>query len=211
MQEVNNMAIKGKNTNPHENTLLEFSNRVELKYPHVAELAALRDQARVRVSSMLATLQTARKHAGLTQTAVANKLGVSQATISRWESGDEEISLRDFVFFMQACNEKMALVAAPAGARFSNEEIAREIVVKLIEQLYPELNLADIFLRPMAQLKLKEVKHVKASVATSEPQRAKWRQLNANAVRQASAAAIAASSSINNLGVALDAFNDATQ
>ena len=187
------------------NTLSDFSGMIREKYSHVSDLAALRDQASKRVRSMLATLQIARQHSGLTQTAVAKKLGVSQPTISRWESGEEEISLRDFVFFMQACNEKMALVAAPGDARFSDENMARGVVTKLVEQLYPELNLTGIFPEPAVRAQRKTVKPRKASVTTPHKDHP-----SPNAVRQAKAAVRTATSSFNNLGVALETFDSTT-
>lgn len=214
------MTMKGSTKMTlQKNTLTELSDRIERKYSHVADLAALREQARTRVSSMLSTLQTAREHASLTQSAVAKRLGVTQPTISRWESGDEEISLRDFVFFMQACNEKMALVAAPASARFSDEEIARKIVAKLIEQLYPELDLAVVLPDASAQTKRsnsKDSEYAPAQAPVKEytrkgllAKRSAQSQLKMDsAIRQANAAAKAATSSINNLGVALEAFSE---
>jgi len=192
------------------NTLSDFAGMIRQKYSHVSDLAALRDQAIERVRSMLETLQIARQHSNLTQTAVAKKLGVSQATISRWESGEEEISLRDFVFFMQACNEKMALVAAPGDARFSDEEMARGVVTKLIEQLYPELNLTEVFPEPVVHVKRKKPT-IKEVSATKELRMSRKTRLNISAVRQAKAAVRTATSSFNNLGVALETFEDATE
>lgn len=172
-----------------EKTLSELIKTAHDKHPHVAELAALREQAQARVDSMLDTLHIARKHSGLTQKAVARKLGVSQATISRWESGEDEISLRDFVFFMQACNEKVALVAVPGTASFSEEDLAREIIDKLMKQLYPNLNI-DELLSMHAGRKIFGNREVLA--------------------KQAKVAAQTAASSFIGLGMALEHFEQAS-
>lgn len=194
-----------------KNTLSELTQSVRAKHPHVAELAELRERARARVNSMLATLRSARDHARLTQTAIAKKLGVSQATISRWESGEEEISLRDFVFFTQACNEKVALIAVPADTRFSDEDLVREVVSKLIEQLYPELDLEEVFSTAKESTKPRRLTK-KARLTTSEAaiQRSR-RHLGAKAARQAKAAAQTATSGFWGLGVALETLEEVTE
>jgi len=186
-----------------KNTLSALSSDVRENYPHIDELAALRDQAKVRIDSMLSTLQDARDHVGSTQTAVAKKLGVSQATISRWERGEEEISLRDFVFFMQACNEKVALVAAPGNKRFSDEDMARKVVSKLIEQLYPELNLADVFSEPAKKTRPHKY------VVTANKRR--QQHLDPHSAKQAKAAVQTATSGFWGLGVALESYDKAVE
>lgn len=172
-----------------ERTLSKLIKTARNKHPHIGELADLREQAKTRVSSMLENLHTARKHSGLTQKAVAKKLGVSQATISRWENGEDEISLRDFVFFMQACNEKLALVAVPGAASFSEEDIARQIIDKLMKQLYPKLDIDRLL-----------------SVRT-ENKAFGEREVLAN---QAKFAAHTAASSFTGLGMALEYFEKAS-
>ena len=120
-------------------TLPEFTKKMRERYPHVSKLADIRDQASLIVSSMLDDLKAARSKSGLTQGDVGKALGVSQPTISRYEKGLENITLRDFVSFALACNQRTTLVITPEND-FSNEDVAREVVRKLIEQLYPDPN-----------------------------------------------------------------------
>lgn len=45
----------------------------------------------------------ARRRAGLTQRELAERLGVRQATIARWERGDRQVSLEDVEVVAAAC------------------------------------------------------------------------------------------------------------
>jgi transcriptional regulator with XRE-family HTH domain len=46
-------------------------------------------------------VRKARKEAGLTQEAVAEALGVSQARVSRWESGDDTPRIKEYLEFVR--------------------------------------------------------------------------------------------------------------
>ena len=121
-------------------TLPEFTKKMRERYPHVSRLENLHDQVSLIIASMLDDLKTARSQSGLTQDDVGRVLGVSQPTISRYEKGLENITLRDFVSFALACNQETTLVITPKHEGFPNEDVVREIVGKLIERLYPDLD-----------------------------------------------------------------------
>ena len=126
-------------------TLPDFTKKIRERYPHVSKFENLREQASLITATMLDDLKAARGYSGLTQGDVGKTLGVSQPTISRYEKGLENITLRDFVSFALACNQRLALVTTPKNERFSNEDVAREVVRKLIEQLYPDLDVNTFF------------------------------------------------------------------
>ncbi len=174
-------------------TLPDFADEIRQKYPHASELADLRDEASRIVASMLDALTTARSYSGLTQSDVAKTLGVTQPTISRYEKGLENITLRDFVSIALACEQRAALVIAPEDERFSSEDLAREVVRKLIEQLYPDLDVDALFPGPRRRKK----------AATSTPVRERSPVEN-----QAAVAARAAFSGFANLAVALENLHE---
>lgn len=185
-------------------TLSEITDSAREKYPHVAELSKLREQADERIQTMLGTLSQARKHSGLTQAKVAKILGVSQSTISRWESGEEEISVRDFVFFMQACKEKIALLAVPGESRFSDEEMASAVVATLIEQLYPEVEIEGVVTRTNAPRKAR-VKRMGNTNSRNEMVSRVDRSEMSVAATEIAAATRTAAVSFSSLGVVLEA------
>ena len=172
----------------HYQTLPDFADEIRKKYPHAAALSDLRDESTRIVSSMLNALKSARSHSGLTQGDVAKTLGISQPTVSRYEKGLENITLRDFVSFALACDQRAALVIAPEDERFSSEDLARDVVKKLIEQLYPKLDVDSIFPKPQGR------------------NRARLSALKGRSPveMQATAAAKAAFSGFANLGIALE-------
>lgn len=57
---------------------------------------------------MVLTLKAARVNAGLTQKQMADKLGVSETTVWKWETGASEPRLSQFKMFCEACGVKMS-------------------------------------------------------------------------------------------------------
>lgn len=102
-----------------------------------------------------------RKELGLAQTMMAMQLGVTQATISHWETGVSTPSL-----------EKMQEIAALLGCSVSYLEEKREIIrrlreyrktggpgslVKLAEAIRPKGRITDDLLREMCQDRVGEM------------------------------------------------------
>lgn len=86
-------------------------------------------------ASPAVTLSTVRHDAGLTQAALAALAGTSQATVSAYESGSKEPSLRTFSRLLSAMGARLSV--EPAGARLrqpSHAELARsgEILAQVI-------------------------------------------------------------------------------
>lgn len=88
------------------------------------------------------TLASARREAGLTQAALAALAGTSQATISAYESGRKEPSLRTFTRLLALMGKRLGVEEAAHGlAREpSRAELARagrtlELVLGLAEAL----------------------------------------------------------------------------
>lgn len=122
-------------------TLKAFTRKMERKYPHLAEIGALRDEADQITGWIVTNLGTVRRGAKKRQEAVAKALGVSQATISRYENGLEDISLRDYVLFALACGQKPALVLVPEKDSIQSEQNSQDVVENMVGQLYPELEI----------------------------------------------------------------------
>lgn len=54
-------------------------------------------------------MRRARHHAGLTQAALAERIGTTQSVISRWERGHEEPRLTSLAVVLAACGLRMSL------------------------------------------------------------------------------------------------------
>jgi len=86
-------------------------------------------------ASPAVTLSTVRRNAGLTQAALAALVGTSQATVSAYESGSKEPSLRTFSRLLSAMGARLSV--EPSGARLrqpSHADLARsgEILAQVI-------------------------------------------------------------------------------
>ena len=67
-----------------------------------------------RVTSTAAALvRTARTEAGLTQAALAARLGTTQSVVSRWERGDDEPRLSTLQRIARACGQRLVLALEP--------------------------------------------------------------------------------------------------
>ena len=68
----------------------------------------------MQVTSIAAELvRTARTEAGLTQAALAARLGTTQSVVSRWERGDDEPRLSTLQRIAQACGQRLMLSLEP--------------------------------------------------------------------------------------------------
>ena len=68
----------------------------------------------MQVTSIAAELvRTARTEAGLTQAALAARLGTTQSVVSRWERGDDEPRLSTLQRIARACAQRLVLSLEP--------------------------------------------------------------------------------------------------
>lgn len=56
------------------------------------------------LAKLSTTMQRRRKELGLSQTDLANKLGVSQGIVSRWENGEENLTIETIAKIAVALN-----------------------------------------------------------------------------------------------------------
>ncbi len=88
-----------------------------------------------------ATLREARRRAGLTQNALADRAGTSQATISAYERGIKQPSLTTFERLLAAAGARIAVeempvpVVVPTAARLARSGRILEDVIALAEAL----------------------------------------------------------------------------
>ena len=59
------------------------------------------------------TMKAARTNAGLTQTEMASRLGVSVSSVSAWETGTVPITARNFKLYCEYVNMSMDSVIVP--------------------------------------------------------------------------------------------------
>lgn len=64
-------------------------------------------------STAAALVRTARTEAGLTQAALAARLGTTQSVVSRWERGDDEPRLSTLQRIARACGQRLVLSLEP--------------------------------------------------------------------------------------------------
>jgi transcriptional regulator with XRE-family HTH domain len=69
----------------------------------------------VGVSFVTETLRDARRRAGLTQAALAQRVGTSQATISAYESGAKQPTVQTFSRLLAATGMKLGVEPAPGA------------------------------------------------------------------------------------------------
>lgn len=58
-------------------------------------------------------LREARSRAGLTQRSLAERLGVPQSSVARWESGAVEPRASAYLDFLAACGQRVVIEVAP--------------------------------------------------------------------------------------------------
>lgn len=78
-------------------SLSEITQSMEAKHPELVQTNKLWQATDSKISELLTSLKRFRKSLKIKQQDAADVLGVSQPTVSRYEKGDEEISLKDFV------------------------------------------------------------------------------------------------------------------
>src|SRR5688572_5895568 len=82
-----------------------------------------------------AALRSARQRAGLSQAALAARAGTSQATVSAYETGRKEPSVRTLSRLLAATGARLAVQAARVAvvqpSRAQHERTARELVEAL--------------------------------------------------------------------------------
>jgi transcriptional regulator with XRE-family HTH domain len=64
----------------------------------------------VDAKTVARVMRAARTEAGLTQAALAERLGTKQSVVSRWERGHEEPRVSTLVRVMQACGLSLSIV-----------------------------------------------------------------------------------------------------
>jgi len=67
------------------------------------------------------------RHRGLTQAAVANKLGTSEATVSKWLRGRQRMNVPQFLRIAQLLDADPAELLAPPGDAAQAERIRRAL------------------------------------------------------------------------------------
>lgn len=94
-------------------TLAEITAEALDQSPALADVAGRWGRSDAVMADLLDLLRRARKASGRTQQQVAADLGVSQASVSRFESGAEDVSLRDFVAMAEASGHRVAFALVP--------------------------------------------------------------------------------------------------
>ena len=67
-------------------------------------------QIQVEADSVAGLLRTTRGAAGLSTRAMAAKIGVSHATVAKWETGQGEPSVSQFILWADATNQPAKLL-----------------------------------------------------------------------------------------------------
>ena len=88
-------------------------------------------------------LRAARLEAGLAQAALAARLGVDQSTISRWESGRDEPSLRMLARALRACGRRARLVVEPDDG-VDRAQLRQHLAMSPDERLQAAVNLSRL-------------------------------------------------------------------
>ena len=91
-------------------------------------------------------VRLARRHAGLTQAALADRLGTTQSAVSRWERGGDEPRLATVVEIARACGLRATLVLEEDVDR---AQIREHLAMSPVERLQSVANVSR--LRALAQ------------------------------------------------------------
>lgn len=85
-----------------------------------------------------ALVKAARAHAGFSQVALGRRVGTTQSTVSRWESGRDEPSLRTLAAVLDACGLQASVTVAPPDAEADRSQIRQQLAMS------PEQRLASV-------------------------------------------------------------------
>lgn len=94
-------------------------------------------------SAALARLvRQARREAGLSQAALAERLGTTQSAISRWEAGRDEPRLGSLASILDACGLRLSLVVETADDGVDRAQLRQQLAMTPDERLASVVNVS---------------------------------------------------------------------
>ena len=115
-------------------SLSEITQSMEAKHPELVQTNKLWQATDSKISELLTSLKRFRKSLKIKQKDAADVLGVSQPTVSRYEKGDEEISLKDFIALAELYGCEFSLNTKTDHEEYRLEKSGSS------EPLYPQVN-----------------------------------------------------------------------
>ena len=92
--------------------------------------------------AVAALVKGARQDAGLSQRALAERLGTTQSAISRWESGGDEPRLGSLAAILAACGLRLSLVVETADDGVDRAQIRQQLALSPDERLASVVNVS---------------------------------------------------------------------
>ena len=87
-------------------------------------------------------IRSVREEVGLTQAALAHRLGTTQSVVSRWERGGDEPRLSTLVRVLRACGRSITLSVRPEDDGIDRAQIRQQLAMSPSERLASVINLS---------------------------------------------------------------------
>lgn len=102
--------------------------------------------------AVAALIKGARRDAGLSQAALAERIGTTQSAVSRWEGGGDEPRLGSLVSILDACGLRLSLLVETADDGVDRAQIRQQLAMSPDERLASVVNLSSALAsaRPVA-------------------------------------------------------------
>jgi transcriptional regulator with XRE-family HTH domain len=92
--------------------------------------------------AIAALVRGVRLEAGLSQAALAERLGTTQSAISRWEAGHDEPRIGSLAAILRACGLRLSLVVETADDGVDRAQIRQQLAMSPDERLASVVNLS---------------------------------------------------------------------
>ncbi len=92
--------------------------------------------------AVAALIRGARVDAGLSQAALAERIGTTQSAISRWEAGRDEPRLGSLSSILEACGLRLSLVVETADDGVDRAQLRQQLAMTPEERMASVVNLS---------------------------------------------------------------------
>lgn len=87
-------------------------------------------------------LRSVRSAAGLTQRALAQRLGTTQSVVSAWENGREEVRLSNLDRAVRACGQRLVITVEPDDV--DRAQLRQQLTLTPVERLASVVNVSQM-------------------------------------------------------------------